>query len=426
MLTPYWTTFTKHVPEQQRLLRCHKPWRCIAAGRGSGKTEIARRYLVMSLLQKKPWPDPKYFYILPTSAMASRIAWTPIKKLIPDSFIESKNETRMELTTIFGSKLFVGSGEVPSRWEGVQWAGGIIDEASDQKPTLFKLSLLPGLSHGQAWLWMIGVPKRVGVGAQLFKEVFEEGYNSEKIGSFTWKSSEVLLPDQLEHYKKILSPSDYREQFEASWENATGLVFSEFSEANISHDAVYHPSRIIYVGSDFNVDPMAWTLSHFINGKLYFFDEIYLRNVNTTSTLKYLHQKYPDHAAGWIFTGDATSASRKTSASVSDYLQIVNSQLFKDKMVKFPRSNPPVADRVAAANAALCNANNERRLFVNPSCQYLIRDFKYRAYEASSNRILDAPDIGHISDAATYVTWQLIPLTIHSNLSTPTAPILVD
>ena len=71
--------------ERRKVLRPHKVqyrlWHCTArfvgvpAGRRSGKTEIAKRRLVLALSQPKPWHDPRYFYGAPTRDQAKRIAW---------------------------------------------------------------------------------------------------------------------------------------------------------------------------------------------------------------------------------------------------------------------------------------------------------------------------------------------------------------
>ena len=106
-LTNAWTQLRSHKP-QSDLWRTRARFVAVAAGRGSGKTELARRRLVRYLPVKKPWADPMYFYAAPTYAQARRIAWGPLKALIPPSWLKGQpSETDMVIRTVFGSSLHV-------------------------------------------------------------------------------------------------------------------------------------------------------------------------------------------------------------------------------------------------------------------------------------------------------------------------------
>lgn len=405
----------RYHPEQIRLLQSQKRFKAVVAGRGSGKTELARREIVIQFMRRKPWPDPKYFYVLPTLNQASRVAWDDILSKIPPEVIRRKNENKGFIENIYGARIYVVSAENPERLEGVQWDGGIIDESSDIKEGVFGKNLGPALSHRKAWCWRIGIPKRRGIGGREFKEFFDLGVSGDPdIDSFHWVSADILSVEELEHWKKLLSPQDFREQYEASWELSTGLVFPDFSKENITEAAVYHPNLPIIVGSDFNVDPMAWVMCHMVDGKLHVFDELFIRGTNTKQTLQELYNRYPTHKAGWIFIGDATSRARKTAASASDYVQIANFGLFSPKHLFYPDKNPAVADRIACCNAAICNAKDERRVFVNPKCTNLIKDFQFRYYKEGTSIINDSGDLGHITDAIGYVIWQVLPLRLET------------
>ena len=107
-LTPYWTKLRYH-EDQNRLWNSKYPFCAVVAGRGSGKTELARRKIVLSLALKKEWPDPIYVYCLPTFAQAKRVAWKPILNLIPPRWIKKNgiNIADMSIETIFGSTLYI-------------------------------------------------------------------------------------------------------------------------------------------------------------------------------------------------------------------------------------------------------------------------------------------------------------------------------
>lgn len=391
----------------------------LACGRGSGKTELARRYVVRHLPINKKWPDPIYFYALPTFNMAKRIAWDKIKSLIPERWIDSVNVGELRIKTIFGSELYVLGLDKPERAEGVQWDGGVIDESCDIKPGTFDRSLMPAFTHRNAWCWRIGVPKRVGIGAVEFKEFFDKGLSGEDptIESYSWTTAEILKkidPERLRDLKRILSPKDYNEQCNANWETAGGSVFHSFNETYNVKPIPYIPGLPIVVGCDFNVDPMCWVLGHVFNNCLYIFDEIAIRNIDTASTLQHLFEMYGTHKAGWHWYGDAASSQRNTSTAVSDYLLIHNDHRFINKEIFIPAANPSLADRFAACNGILKNAIGDVRCFIDPKCKVLIKDMKARSYKENTRLPQDGAMIGHISDAFGYIAAERFPVKLIS------------
>lgn len=411
MLTSAWFPMRYH-REQSLLWRTRARYVAVAAGRGSGKTETARRRVVRYLPVRKPWSDPLYFYALPTYKQARRVAWRPIKALVPREWIRKCNDSEMRIETVFGSTLYVVGLDKPERIEGSQWDGGVVDESSDQKPGAFEKSILPALTHRDGWCWRIGVPKRFGIGAKEFKEICEKWADSSDpmTASFSWPSSTVLTPEQLRWAMENNDPRNFNEQYNATWESASGLMFYAFDgRLNVSREAEYDPGRPIFVGQDFNVDPMCWTLGH-LDDPVVYFDELCIRNTNTQESLDALYKRYENHAGGWEFYGDASGRARKTSATFSDYAIIKNDRRFSPKGVYYLRSNPRVVDRVAAFNAMCRNAAGDRRLLVHPRCVNLIRDLGDRAWREGTREADDYGDLGHMSDAASYPIYYRHPL----------------
>lgn len=433
-LTPSWTKLRYH-PVQKDLWGYDGKFAAVVAGRGSGKTELARRKTILSLAIKKPWPNPLYFYVLPTYNQAKRVAWKPLLDLIPSEWIKGYNPKKHDvntnkekldgvnvsdscITTVFGSSLYVVGMDKPQRIEGSQYDGGVIDECSDQKPGAFKLSILPALSHRNPWCWRIGVPKRAGVGRIEFRDFFDRGLLGEGgIRSFHWKSSTILTDEQLAEARTILDKTDFDEQYNAEWIDAGGTIYHAFSSENIDESVRYFPERTVYVGCDFNVDPMCWILAHRIDNKLYVFDEVFLKNTNTQKTLNWIADKYLDHQAGWKFFGDASSRARKTSADKTDYLIIKNDTQLKDKTVHFPRKNIALRTRFATTNAGLCNANEERSIFIHPRCEKVLKDLKMMSYQEGTTEPenYDGTDIGHMADAFGYLVQYTMRLKVDSS-----------
>lgn len=410
----------RHHEVQHALWTSKQRFSIVVAGRGSGKTELARRRVVRYLAVQKPWPNPQYFYALPTYGQAKRVAWDPIIALIPPHWIKNASVSSLSIETVFGSKLYIVGMDKPQRIEGTQWDGGIIDEASDQQPKVFDLSVRPALSHRKGWCWTIGVPKRFGIGASDFKKKFLEGQKDTDpdVDSYTWPSEDILTLDEILAARRQLDDQDYEEQYRASWLNVRGVVYHSFSEIfNITDQATYNPTLPIIVGSDFNVDPMSWALTQTIPNGLRAFDEVRIKNTNTLETLGRLYERYADHKSGWLFMGDASGRARKTSATSSDYTQIKSDERFVNKRMMYTTSNPAVADRNASVNALLCNAAKERRLIVHPRCKALIHDLGHLSYKPNTREIALGPGMGHMSDALGYIVHRLYPIRTDSTIT---------
>lgn len=426
-----WFTLRPH-KLQSKLWRTDSKFPVVVAGRGSGKTEEARRYITRWLPVLKPWPDPKYFYGLPTYNQAKRVVWPQLEALIPKAWLVKNGANRSELTftTKFGSTLYIVGMDKPARIEGIQVDGGILDECSDQKPETFTRTILPMLTHRNGFCWQIGVPKRNGPGAIQFRQNYEKGERGEEgFESYTWASNTILSPEQLAKVLAILDVKDALEQLGGIWVEASGMVYHAYSDTrNLSDLAVYRPDLPIGVGSDFNVDPMAWVLFHVIDHKMYIFDEVYIKDTNTQATLNNIcdgytdgkgvkHVGYKDHKNGWHFYGDSSARSRQTSAATTDYLQILNDPRFFNKRTGEPQkvhydlSHPPIVDRYASVNALLYNALNQVRLFIHPKCKNLRTDLEQRTYKEGT-REPDNSDLnaGHITDALGYAIYKLFPI----------------
>lgn len=428
-LTPRWTDMRWH-PIQSQLCDSSARFIAVPAGRRSGKTELAKRRLVLALAEEKPWPDPRYFFGAPSQHQAKRIAWEDLLALVPSAWIaggrNSPNVSWGDLCihTVFGSRLHIVGADTPSRIEGQGWDGCVLDESCDLKPGVFTRSVRPALSDRHGWCWRIGVPKRSGPSAGEFREFFErciKGDYPEGAG-FTWPSSGIVPEDDLANARATLDPKDYREQFEATWETVGGQIYHAFDRQANVRPCSYDPSRPLVVGSDFNVDPMAWIIGHRYKDRLEWFDEMWIRNTNTQSTLDKLWDRYSSHQAGFEFYGDAAARNRETSAATSDYQIIFNDARFAatgaGRTIHYPGSNPPLADRYAATNAMLCNAAGLRRCWIDPNCRKLIEDLEGLAYKPGTREPEKSnKDRSHSSDAMSYAIWKLFPLRLDVDYS---------
>lgn len=420
-----WRPLRPH-PKQSAAWYSESRFVVLCCGRFSGKTEMSRRKIVNCLPLKTEWDDPNYFYALPTYGQAKKVAWQQLLDLIPKHWLKKRpSDSSMVIESVFGSKLYVLGLDQPARIEGVEWNGCVIDESSDQKAGTFDRSVRPALAVRGGWAWRIGVPKRYGPGANEFKAAFDLGQKGEGgYVSYTWPSWDVASKEEIDSLREQLDDKDFREQIGGSWVEAGGLAYHAFARTRNVKVCRYDPTKPILVGSDFNVDPMAWVLGQMVNlpdGEkgVEIFDEVWIRNTNTKETLDILWAKYGEmHKGGWIFTGDAASKARHTSASKSDYRQILNDSRFSAK-VRYDDSNPAVKDRLAAVNTLFKNAGGRTKLWIDDRCQHLILDLSNRSLDSSGTPTpaeggTGKKDSGHATDALGYLIYKYFPILVNT------------
>lgn len=416
-LTDAWFPLNYH-EQQSRLWREKSRNVLVVAGRGSGKTEIARRRVVRHLRIKKPWHDPRYFYAMPTYKQCRDRIRDKVLALIPRTWlVKVPGDSAMEFKTVFGSWLFLVGLDVPARIEGDQYDGGVQDESSDTKPGVYGRSIRPALTHREGWLWRIGVPKRYGCGAHEFRAAFKHGLSGEGgMASYQWSSDTVLKSEELAQARQDTDAKDYEEQYGGNFVDAGGGAFYSFDDNLDVAEVRYRPDQMVIVGCDFNVTPMAWVLCHIVTyygvEHLEVFDEIWLKDTNTKATLDVLWAKYgKQQKGGWVFCGDATGNSRKTSATEADYIIIRNDKRFAAQ-IRVPKANPPIRDRFAACNAMLCSAAGVRRCLIGTRCQHLRDDLDARTLKPSGEPDDSDPMAGHVTDAWGYVVWRFFPMSL--------------
>jgi len=433
-----WKKLDYH-PKQYEAYHGGKRFVNLFCGRRSGKTEVARRKIINALMIRRPWKKPLYFYALPTFAQAKKVAWGPLLDLIPKEWIDPKNGgfaniMDMHIRTMFGSELYVVGMDQPQRIEGLGYDGCVIDEACDHKPGSFALTVRPALADRTGWCWRIGVPKRNGIGSRECKEWFDMGLSGEfpNIKSYSWPSADILTAEEIEDARKTTDPKDFNEQYNASWEQAGGVIFYTFDRKRHVNEGIcqYRPHLPLYIGMDFNIDPMSWVIGQVIpdhpscphDKVLVILDELFIRNTSTPEALNTLYKKWGHHKERIYFCGDAASHQRRTSASsavVTDYVHIVNfrSENWQDKKVIIPKKNPGLADRFAVCNAVMLNADGDVRFYVHPQCKRLINDLDYRSYKENTSEPNDTKDQGHVSDAMGYLMYNQFPPRIGGKIT---------
>jgi len=139
-------------------------------------------------------------------------------------------------------------------------------------------------------------------------------------------------------------------------------------------------------------------------------DEIVISRATTHDACVEFQNRFGNHLSGLIIYGDSSGHQRQTTG-MTDY-QVIKRFMQQHGLTvggyRVPAANPAVRDRVQLVNARLKNAAGEVRLWVDPKCKELIRDFEDVRYKASTTLIDKDRDPArtHLSDALGYLVWQ--------------------
>jgi len=226
MLPSRWNRLDPH-PEQVRLWNSNARFRVVAAGRRSGKTERAKRKLILAALTPPDVVNPRFIAAAPTRDQAKRIFWRDLYELCDRNWLEDISRSDLELRFKTGATIQVVGLDVPERIEGIPIDGAILDEYAECKPEAWKQSLRPTLStrgRPPGWCWFTGRPK----GRNHFYDLWRDAKTLPDWDAFHWRSSEVLDAREIESAKRDLDPLTYAQEYDADWVTFEGRAYYQW------------------------------------------------------------------------------------------------------------------------------------------------------------------------------------------------------
>ena len=392
--------------QSQVLLDSHR-MKVFVAGRRSGKSFLSVAFLIREALAGD---NRLVFYVAPTIGQARAVAWGLMKEWLPSWYTKSWNETRLTVVLGNGSQISLRSADNPDAMRGVGLDALVMDEIADMRPEVWYEVLRPACSDRQARVMFVGTPKGLSSWAfDIYKRARDET-DTDWI-SFTCTTAEAgFVPeDELESAQKDLDPRVYRQEYEASFESPSGVVYPFFDEENIQ--PVEDDGGRILVGMDFNVSPgMSAVLGSRVIDELHIWDEIFIPGGTTFDMAEELSSKCDDREV--VCYPDPSGNSRKTTSPVG----VTDFTILKDHgfQVKAPRRAPLITDRVNLVNRLLCNAEGIRRLYVNARCNKLIESLSTLGYKEGTSQPDKSSGLDHMSDAIGYLVCSEFPMRSRS------------
>lgn len=413
-----WYPLIDH-PVQQELITDPIRFKVVPAGRRSGKTERAKRFMAKQMMAN---PGEPYFIAAPTRNQVKKIYWEDMKLLTMSQLYGRDCVSESELTIRLpnGSSVTLIGLDQPQRIEGTFWSGGIIDEIADVKENAWAENISPALDtvhplrpDYRAWCWLIGVPD--GLNHYYEMAEYARTQNDPEWKLYTWHSADILPDDVIQAAKRRMSTRQYKQEYEASFETASGKIYEDYSNLNHTTETINPNEQLLWM-HDFNYTPLSSAIGVIRDvNHLYLLDEVVLTSAVARQSALEFCNRYENHKNKTILLyGDPAGRAGEKHGHASDYTEIVQVLTQYGWNVKRQIKNkaPAIKDRQNAVRAKIQNAAGNVSLYVNPvTAPYCHKGLATVQLKEGSTFLEEDSDYQHITTAIGYCVDYRWPIT---------------
>lgn len=377
-------------------------FRVVVAGRRFGKTHLSIRELAYHARE----PGKEVWYVAPTYKMARQIVWKKLKNKLNDlNWVKKTNETELSIQLINGSTISLKGADNYDSLRGVGLDFIVLDEFADIDPEAWFETLRPTLSDKQGRALFIGTPKGIGNWSyEIYQNTQDDPTNWASFSYTTLEGGNVPA-EEIEQARRDLDERTFRQEYMASFETFAGRIYYAFDRnLNVVKYEGNTPD-VLYVGMDFNIDPMSAVVATRAGDTLHIIDEVRIFGSNTQEMIDELKQRFPKSKI-WVYP-DPAGNQRKTSAGGQTDVTLLANAGF---VVKAPRTHTPVRDRINAVNSRLCSSSGIKHLIIDPKCKYTIEGLERQTYKEGTSQPDKDGGYDHMNDAIGYMVDYLFPV----------------
>ncbi len=432
-LTPRWRPLSYHPAQYALYWASRSRFRIVPAGRRSGKTEIAKRWVVARACRTS-CVGRKYAFAAPTRDQAKRIYWIDLKALVPAAWVSQVSETELTIVLRNGTRLCVVGMDRPERIEGEPLDGIVLDEYANMKQETWMAHVFPALNtpgRPPGWAWFIGVPEGRNHYWELWQDVPRLQALGESWDRFTWKSADIMSPEQLETLRRSMDERTFRQELEGSFESFAGLAYYNWSDANVAPVAqLYDASRPLIFCFDFNTSPGVCIVAQHWQGQkitpeqaddgctIVIAETWIEKHSNTPMVCRAVLNEWGMHPGEVHVYGDATGGAKGTTAVLGSDWDIIEREFaraFGQRLSMRNRTqNSDERARVNAVNSRVQSTDGKIRLYVDPKYSAkTIRDFEQVETVEGSGELLKVQGgpLTHATDALGYYIADKFPVS---------------
>jgi len=331
--------------------------------------------------------------------------WDELKgQLIDRNWVSKINESELTIRLINDSIISIRSADNYDALRGGKYNFAVLDEAASIDQAAWFQVIRPTLSDMEGDALFIGTP----AGRNWFYDLYLRGQSQEDWASFQFTTLQGgrVSPEEVLAAQRDLDPRSFRQEYEATFESFQGVIHYAFGEHNIKAFDQLGAYEPIFIGCDFNIDPMSAVVAVYRNNVLHIFDEIEIFGSNTQELVNEIRIRYGTNRRINVYP-DASGQKRTTnSPGVSDHIILQNAG-FK---LHTGASNPPVAEGTASVNAALSNHAGPPKLYIDPKCRRLIECLSKHAYKEGTREPDKKSGFDHMTDSTRYLISGIMPL----------------
>lgn len=396
----------------------------VVSGFGAGKTELAMFRMITTMLLN---PEANMLYCAPTIPLIRDILWAKLADFLPKLGINYTINKSESIVYLHGyGKIFCRSMDTPERLVGFEVLDAFLDEM-DILPTEKAVAMFMKVkarcrqkiasTKKKNQIFVTTTPEGFRGTYELFKRNPAPG--TKLIQMSTYSNSRNLPDDYIDDLKASYPPQLIAAYLEGEFVNLNSLgVWPCFDPVENHLHVDIEKGEQLHVGQDFNVGrgcavTYVWRMLDKDHPKnhsdlplkvMVACGEI-VESFDTPDTIRTHEEHFPSRTfKNKILYPDATGDNRKSvNATITD----ITLMRHAGYRVMQKNVNPPIKDRITASNAAFCNANGVRQVFVDTKkCPYFSEALVQQAYDKNGLPEKGASKFDDLTDSGTYpIEW---------------------
>lgn len=391
----------KLLEHQEKFLDAKEKFVLLCTGIGGGKTFAGAHYVI-----KKCFTDGKAlgFICANTYKQLRTSTLSALFRELDSINCPFKHNENKGILEIFGSQIICRSLENFQDIRGIEigWVWG--DEIAYAKREAFEV-LIGRLRDNRCKMEgrFTSTPK----GFNWMYDYWSGDKKTDEFKLITASSrNNIFLPKgYIETLAQSYDSKLIEQEVEGKFTNITsGKIYYAFEDKNIG-ECNYNYGQPVWIGMDFNVNPMTAVIGHVYGEKqeeqrIEIFDEVHIMSSNTHEVGQFIKEKYRNSPVNII--PDATGKAIKTSSGgLSDH-DILRGYFGNNSVKQF--RNPFRVDRYNCLN----NCFDKGKIKISPKCKHLINDLRKVSYKEGTT-FPDTNDklAGHLSDGLGYYAYYL-------------------
>jgi len=385
---------------QSEVITNRARFRILISGRRFGKTFVA----INELARFARFPNKKVWYVAPTYRQAKSICWVDLKeRLRLHNWISEINNSDLTVTLRNNSLISLRGADNEQSLRGVGLDFLVMDEFADIDKAAWYEVLRPTLSDTQGHALFCGTPRGFGNWAY---DMYVKGQSDKEWESFKFTTLDggQVPKEEIEQAESDLDERTFQQEYLASFVNYAGMIYYNFDRKLHLINEYKKQYSILYVGLDFNVDPMCAIVCVIEDDKIFIIDEIQIWSSNTNEMVDEIKRRYKVKVK--IYP-DPSARQRRTSAGgLTDIAILKNAGL----EVYCRNSAPFVRDRINSVNAKLKNAKGKVSMYIVNSCKNMIKSIERQIYKEGTHVPDKDSGYDHFNDALGYMVEYNFPL----------------